>query len=209
MSLQWQMLAGFLIGLGAGLIVYMMAPDALWVDTVTRYVTGPIGQIFLRLLFMLVIPLLFAALVVGIAEMGEMKALRRIGVRTLIYTVVVSSIAVLISLAAVNLPRPGDGVDAAMARAMLADAGQGAQAILARGGATPTGVAAIIAIVPDNIVAAMGGNDILAVMFFSLFFGIGMVLVQTPHNAQRHRRSGRGDCDLRRGRAGGLGLASV
>lgn len=207
MSLQWQMLAGFLIGLGAGLIVYMTAPDAPWVDTVTRYVTGPIGQIFLRLLFMLVIPLLASALIVGIAEMGEMKALRRIGVRTLIYTVVVSSIAVLISLAAVNLLRPGDGVDPAMARAMLADAGQGAQAILARGGATPTGVAAIIAIVPDNIVAAMGGNDILAVMFFSLFFGIGMV--QTPHNAQRHRRSGRGDCDLRRGRAGGFGLASV
>lgn len=183
MSLQWQMLAGFLIGLSSGLIVYMTAPDALWVDTVTRFVTGPIGQIFLRLLFMLVIPLLASALIVGIAEMGEMKALRRIGVRTLIYTVIVSLIAVLISLAAVNLLRPGDGVDPAMARAMLADAGQGAQAILARGGETPTGIEAIIAIVPDNIVAAMGRNDILAVMFFSLFFGIGMVLVRTPGSA--------------------------
>ena len=64
--------------------------DAAWVETVVTYVTGPIGQIFLRLLFMLVIPLLFAALVVGIAEMGEIRALKTIGLRTLAYTVIVS-----------------------------------------------------------------------------------------------------------------------
>lgn len=179
LALQWRMLAGFVIGLVAGLTVYMTAPDAAWVGTVTTYVTGPIGQIFLRLLFMLVIPLLVSALIVGVAEMGEMRALRRIGLRTLIYTFVVSGIAVAISLAAVNILQPGAGVDPAQARAMLADAGAGAKAILASERDAPTGVEAVLAIVPDNVFGAMAENDILAVMFFALFLGIGLVLVRT------------------------------
>jgi len=178
-SLQWQMLAGFLIGLTAGLVAYAVTPGAPWIDAVTRYLTGPIGQVFLRLLFMLVIPLLVSALIVGIAEMGEMRSLRRVGLRTLLYTLIVSGIAVVISLALVNLLQPGSGVDPAQARALLADAGQGAQAILDRGADTPTGMQALIAIVPDNVIAAMADNDILAVMVFALFFGIGLVLVQT------------------------------
>jgi len=180
LSLQWQMLAGFVIGLVVGLAVYMTAPDARWVDHVTTYVTGPIGQIFLRLLFMLVIPLLVSALIVGIAEMGEIRALRRVGLRTLVYTLVVSAIAVAVSLLVVDLLRPGAGIDPAMARAMLSEAGPGAQAILSRGNDAPQGMAAFIAIVPDNIVAAMAGNDILAVMVFALFLGIGLMLVRTP-----------------------------
>lgn len=182
LSLQWQMLAGFLTGLILGLAVYMTAPDARWVDIVTTYVTGPIGQVFLRLLFMLVIPLLVSALIVGIAEMGEMRSLRRIGVRTLLYTLVVSGIAVVISLLLVNLLRPGGGVDPAQAQAMLADARSGAKAILARSGDTPSGMQALIAIIPDNIIGAMADNDILAVMVFALFFGIGLVLVQTEQS---------------------------
>ncbi|KMS54615.1 proton glutamate symport protein [Sphingobium cupriresistens LL01] len=182
LSLQWQMLAGFLIGLILGLGVYMTVPDARWVDAITTYVTGPIGQIFLRLLFMLIIPLLVSALIVGIAEMGEMRSLRRIGLRTLVYTLIVSGIAVVISLLLVNLLRPGGGVDPAQAQAMLADAGAGAKAILVRSGDTPTGMQALIAIIPDNIIGAMADNDILAVMVFALFFGIGLVLVQTEQS---------------------------
>src|SRR5918997_2421231 len=102
-DLQWQMLIGFVVGLVAGLIVYSTQPDAPWVEAVTTYVTQPIGQIFLRLLFMLVIPLLFSALVVGISEMKEVRSLKRIGLRTLAYTVIVSSIAVAVRLVVVNL----------------------------------------------------------------------------------------------------------
>lgn len=179
-KLQWRILIGFITGLVAGLLAYTFARDAAWVETVVTYVTGPIGQIFLRLLFMLVIPLLFAALVVGIAEMGEVRALKRIGLTTLAYTVVVSGIAVVISLAAVNLLRPGDGVDPAAARELLAQGGEGARGIVAASAESEAGVNAVVAIVPNNVVSAMSNNDILAVMFFALFFGIGLLLVQTP-----------------------------
>src|SRR5918997_5855733 len=114
MSLQMKMLIGFVTGLVLGLFVHMTQPDAAWVETVTTYVTGPIGQIFLRLIFMLVIPLLFSALVVGIAEMGDVSSLKRVGLRTLSFTVLVSSLGVVIALAYANLLQPGAGFDRAL-----------------------------------------------------------------------------------------------
>src|SRR3546814_12767545 len=109
---------------------------------------------------MLVIPLLFSALVVGIAEMGEIRSLRRVGLRTLGLTVAVSTIAVVVSIVIVNLMRPGAGVDPALAQALLANAGPGANAILGRTGEVPSGIEAALAIVPSDLVGAMAGNDI-------------------------------------------------
>ena len=181
LSLQWQMLAGFAIGLAAGLIAYSFARDAAWVTFVTTYITGPIGQVFLRLLFMLVIPLLFSELVVGISEMGEIKSLKRVGLRTLLYTVLVSAIAVAVSLATVNLLQPGAGVDKAAANSMLADSAGKAGEIVKKGAEQPSGIDAFINIVPNNLVEVMGSNSaILSVMFFALFFGIGLLLTETP-----------------------------
>ncbi|MEZ5688180.1 MAG: dicarboxylate/amino acid:cation symporter [Caenibius sp.] len=177
--LQFYILIGFVAGLVAGLAAYSFAPGAGWLEQVVTYVTNPIGQIFLRLLFMLVIPLLFSALVVGIAEMGEIRALKNVGIRTLVYTVVVSSIAVIVSLLAVNLLQPGAGVNPAAARDLLAQGSESAAGILEKTGAAKAGIDAVIGIVPSNIVSAMSSNDILAVMFFALFFGIGLLLVQT------------------------------
>ena len=183
-GLQWRILIGFIAGLAAGLLVYTLAPGAPWVTTVVTYVTGPVGQVFLRLLFMLVIPLLFSALVVGIAEMGEIRSLRNIGIRTLVYTVLVSGVAVALSIALVNLLRPGDGVDPVAAQELLAQGGKGAASIVEASAQSQAGVEQLIAIVPSNVIAAMGNNDILAVMFFALFFGIGLLLVQTPRTEQ-------------------------
>ncbi len=177
---QWRVLIGFVLGLIGGLVVYAVAPDAVWVDNLVKYVTGPIGQIFLRLLFMLVLPLLFSALVVGIAEMGEVRALKSVGLKTLAYTVVVSGIAVAISLAVVNILQPGAGVDPQAAQAMIGEASEGAAGIVEKSKVAATGVDAVIGIIPSNLVTAMSENNILAVMFFALFFGIGLLLVQGP-----------------------------
>lgn len=180
LSLQMQMLVGFLVGLVAGMIVFLTAQDAPWVDFVTSYITQPIGQIFLRLLFMLVIPLLFSALVIGIAEMGDIKALKRVGIKTLAFTIALSSVAVVIALGVVNMLEPGAGVDPQLAQALLGDAREGAQAIVAGNAEKPTGAAAVLNIIPNNVVAAAAANDILAVMFFALVFGIGVLLVDSP-----------------------------
>lgn len=182
--LQWRILIGFIAGLVAGLLAYTFARDAEWVASVVTYVTGPIGQIFLRLLFMLVIPLLFSALVVGIADMGEIRQLKAVGIRTLVYTVVVSSISVAIALACVNILRPGGGVDPAAAQELLEQGREGASSIVQASAEAKTGVDALVNIVPSNVISAMSQNDILAVMFFALFFGLGLLLVQTPRTTQ-------------------------
>ena len=183
-SLQMKMLIGFLIGLAAGLAVNMTNPDAAWVDSVITYVTGPIGQIFLRLIFMLVIPLLFSALVIGIAEMGDVRSLKRVGIKTLVFTVGISAIAVVIALTVVNVFQPGAGVDQALAQELLAGAREGAGAIISSAEEKPAGISTFLNIIPNNVVAAAAANDILAVMFFALAFGIGLLLVNTP-SAQR------------------------
>ena len=101
------MLLGFAVGMGGGLYVNIMGLEVLpWVMDIIKSV----GQIFLRLLFMLVLPLLFAALAVGVAEMGDLKSLGRVGFKTLVFTIIVSAIAVGIGLGMVNYFRPGDGV---------------------------------------------------------------------------------------------------
>ncbi|MGI8704874.1 MAG: dicarboxylate/amino acid:cation symporter [Sphingomicrobium sp.] len=188
LELQWQMLIGFLIGLVGGLIVYTTQRDAAWVEFVTTYLTEPIGQIFLRLLFMLVIPLVFSALVVGISEMGEVRSLKRVGLRTLAYTVIVSSIAVAISLAVVNILQPGAGVDRAAASAMLAEQFDRAGAIVRTGVEQPTGIDAFISVIPQNLVEVLGSNSaIISVMFFALFFGIGLLLTDTPNSRALQR----------------------
>lgn len=184
LSLQTRTMIGFAIGLTAGMAVHLTTPGASWVETLTAYVTQPVGQLFLRLLFMLMIPLLFSALVVGVAEIGDIRALRRVGLKTLAFTTFLSAIAALLALGMVNLFQPGAGVDPALAQSLLANAREGASAIVSGVQDRPNGVAAALAIVPSNIVAAAAGNDVLAIMFFALFLGIGFVLVRSPRSEQ-------------------------
>lgn len=180
MPLHWKMAIGFAVGLLLGLFVhYVAGGDAPWVQWLTTYVTQPAGQLFLRLIFMLIIPLLFSALVVGVTEMGDIRALGRIGWRMLAYTVIVSSIAVVIGLVLVNWLQPGAGVDPALAQQLLAEGSARAQEIVAGSKQQPGGLGMLLSIVPDNVVKAAAENTILAVMFFALMVGIGLVLTKT------------------------------
>ncbi|WP_417229628.1 dicarboxylate/amino acid:cation symporter [Brevundimonas sp.] len=180
LPLHWLMLIGFVVGLGGGLFVNLtVGADTGWVQWVTSNITGPAGQIFLRLLFMLVIPLLFSALVVGVAEMGDLKALGRAGTKTLMLTVVVSSIAVLIGIVMVNVFRPGDGVDPILAQALLEDGAAGAANIV---GNAPKSVELgqfFLDLIPSNVFTAASQNQILPVMVFALLFGIGLVMAKS------------------------------
>jgi DAACS family dicarboxylate/amino acid:cation (Na+ or H+) symporter len=178
MPLHTKILIGFLIGIVGGLIVHFAAADAAWLKMLTTYVTQPIGSIFLRLLFMLVIPLLFSALVMGVAEMGDIRSLGRVGWHTLAYSAIVSTIAVLIGMFMVNLAKPGVGVDPVMAQSLLEESAGRAQSIVDAGREGASGIDMLVQIVPDNFFRAAAANDVLAVMFFALMFGIGLVLAR-------------------------------
>ena len=180
-ALHWLMLIGFIVGLGGGLFVNLaVGADAPWVLWLTSNITGPAGQIFLRLLFMLVIPLLFSALVIGVAEMGDLKSLGRAGWKTLAFTVVISALAVLIGLVMVNLFRPGDGVDADLAAALLAQGKAGAASIVGNAPETINLGQFFLDLIPSNVFTAAAENQILPVMVFALLFGIGLVMARSP-----------------------------
>ncbi|UTA55325.1 dicarboxylate/amino acid:cation symporter [Lysobacter soli] len=180
MPLHWKMAIGFVAGLVLGLIVHStVGADVPWVQWITSNVTTPAGTLFLRLIFMLVIPLLFSALVMGVAEMGDVRSLGRIGWRTLAYTIVVSGIAVVLGLVLVNWLQPGAGVDPARAQALLNEGAERASAIVGSASDQPKGLDMLVSIVPDNVVKAAADNTILAVMFFALMLGIGLVLTRT------------------------------
>jgi len=175
------MLIGFLVGLSGGLAVNLtIGGDTPWVQWLTSNITGPAGQIFLRLLFMLVLPLLFSALVVGVAEMGDLKTLGRAGTKSLLFTVFISAIAVIIGLVMVNVFRPGDGVDPALAQQLLEQGRSGAASIVS---SAPDSVRAgdfFLDLVPANVFTAAAQNEILPVMVFALLFGIGLVMTKSP-----------------------------
>jgi DAACS family dicarboxylate/amino acid:cation (Na+ or H+) symporter len=185
MKLHTRMAIGFAVGLFGGLLVHVSTGgDAAWLEWLTTYVTQPVGQVFLRLLFMLVLPLLFSALVVGVADMGNLRALGRVGWKTLAYTVIVSSIAVVIGILLVNVFHPGTGVDPAVAQTLLADATSRAGAIVDSAKSQREGIELLLGIIPSNVFRAAADNDVLAVMFFALMVGIGIVMTDSPRARQ-------------------------
>ena len=181
LALHWLMLIGFAVGLIGGLLVNLtLGADTAWVVWLTDNVTGPLGQIFLRLLFMMVIPLLFSALVVGVAEMGDLSSLGRAGVKTLLLTILVSSIAVVIGLVMVNVFQPGRGVDPVLAQQLLDQGRDGAAGIVSGAPETIQLGDFFLDLIPSNVFTAASENQILPVMVFALFFGIGLVMAKSP-----------------------------
>jgi DAACS family dicarboxylate/amino acid:cation (Na+ or H+) symporter len=118
----------------------------------------------------LVIPLVVSMLALSIADLGDLRRVGRIGLRTLLYTAAVSAIAVAIGVFLVNVIQPGVGLDPAL-RARL---GEGAQLPATASAAGRSGVDFVVQLVPANVVKAMAEGDMLAVMVFAILFGIGL-----------------------------------
>ncbi len=179
MPLHTRVLIGAAIGAGAGVLAHIFLAGSPGLEIFTRYLAQPVGQIFLRLLFMLVAPLLFSALVLGVAGLGDVRSLGRVGIKTLVYTVCVSIVAVLMGVALVNLLGPGHGIDPDVHARLLTQSAERVANIDAAK-APPSGINLLVQIVPDNPIKAIANGDYLAWMFFSLMIGVGLCLTRTP-----------------------------
>jgi len=172
-------LAGAVLGLLASELVARGYVDAGAVGTVIEWVAYPVGQIFLRLLFMLAVPLIFSALVTGIAELDP-RALGRIGLKTLGYTALVSALSVLLGLALVTVIGPGRGDNAELIQL----AGELAKDRPPIAAAKGTGVTGVVSMIPTNPIAAAASGDMLGLIVFSLALGIGLAIVRTDNTAR-------------------------
>lgn len=176
MKLHTKIVIGLVGGAAAGVAANIFAPEAAWVGVANRYVANPVGQVFLRMLLMTVIPLVFASLALGVASLGDIRRLGRIGGKTLAYFVLSSAISVAIGLTLVNIFRPGGGIDEATRQELLATYQTEAEGLQA-GGPAGFGIETFIGIVPRNPVRAAAEMDMLGVIFFSLVFGAALTLI--------------------------------
>lgn len=176
--LHTRMLLGFLVGALAGLACYAFARDASWLELVLGYVSEPIGDLFLRLLFMLVVPLVFSALVLGVVEIGDPRSLGRIGGRTLMWILLVTGIAVTIGLVLVNVVQPGKGMPPEVTQQLLAQSAERAGEIVS-GRDSMSVRDMLLGIVPLNPVKAAAEGNLIGLMFFSLMFGIAAAVIRS------------------------------
>jgi DAACS family dicarboxylate/amino acid:cation (Na+ or H+) symporter len=176
--LPLQMIGGLLVGLVLGVAAHLLLGGSIFLERLVHYAVEPVGQIFLRLLFMLVIPLVLSALALAVAELGDLRQLGRIGAKTLAYTVVVSAIAVAIGVGLVNLIEPGRGLPDAVTEKLREGAPAPASSAVGK-----TGVDFLVSLVPSNVVRAMSEGDMLALMVFAVIFGVGLAL--TPGEPAR------------------------
>lgn len=177
MALHSKILLGLLLGATAGVTANVYAhnsPRLLWVvDNVAQ----PIGQIFLRLLFMVVVPLVFASVTTGVASLGDLRRIGRIGGKTLLIFLATTSLAVVVGLTLVNLIQPGNALDPAVRTQLLAEYAAQAGETVAASQQGLFGIHTFVNIVPRNPVAAAANGDMLGLIFFSLMFGIALALL--------------------------------
>ncbi|NNE98232.1 MAG: dicarboxylate/amino acid:cation symporter [Pyrinomonadaceae bacterium] len=191
-ALHTKILIGLLIGVAAGLAVNVYLggenPNVTWV---VENFTRPIGQLFLNLLLMIVVPLVFSSLVVGVAGIGDIRKLGRIGAKSFGYTLVISAISVIIGLTLANTIRPGERVDAetrtkleAKYKSSAADRVESQKK--ADEAATDTPLMSVVkTIVPKSVFYSISGENpnMLHIMFFALIVGIAITLLPTPVSA--------------------------
>jgi proton glutamate symport protein len=157
-TLTQQIFIGLLIGILVGALIDAFHPE--W-----AVYFRPFSQLFLRLIKMVIAPLIFATLVAGIAGAGHFKVVGRMGLRAIIYFEIVTTLALIIGLVAVNVMRPGVGVNLPM--------GQHSE-ITAK---PQTWDQILLHVVPESVFDAMARGDVLQIVVFSLFFGIALGMI--------------------------------
>jgi DAACS family dicarboxylate/amino acid:cation (Na+ or H+) symporter len=183
-ALHNKILAGLALGVIAGVTVNKLFggdhPKVVWVvDNITQ----PVGQLFLRLLLMIVVPLVFASLVVGVAGIGDIRKLGRVGLKSFGYCLVISAISVAIGLTLANTIKPGKHIDKSTSDALQQRyANQATTEIERNKPATPQKplMAVVETIVPKNPFFAIADKEdpnMLHLMFFALIVGVAITLL--------------------------------
>ncbi|MDP9195023.1 MAG: dicarboxylate/amino acid:cation symporter [Acidobacteriota bacterium] len=183
--LHTKILIGLILGaLIGGALNSFMGAGAPNLTFVIDQITNPIGELFLRLLLMLVVPLVFSSLVVGVAGLGDLRRIGRIGVKSLVYTLIISAISVVIGLTLANTIKPGKRVSPEVAAQLQERYKPDAEKRVESAIGAETNDAPLLklvkTIVPKNIFYSTGGNetpDMLGLMFFAVFLGVCVTMI--------------------------------
>lgn len=164
LGLAWQILIGLILGILAG---------ALWYKNPTlAKILQPFGDIFLHLIKMIVVPVVVSTLIVGVSTVGDVKKLGKLGGKTILYFEIVTTVAIIIGLLAANIFKPGVGVD--MSHLAKTDI---QKYVDTTGKVGHSFSDTLVNIVPTNIFDSLARGDMLAIIFFSVLFGLALAAI--------------------------------
>jgi DAACS family dicarboxylate/amino acid:cation (Na+ or H+) symporter len=181
--LHTKILLGLVLGAamgGAANLMWRGRPELEWALV---NVAEPVGQVFLRMLFMVVVPLVFTSIALGVAQLGDLSRVGRIGGKTLGFFLLTTAFAAVIGLALVNTIRPGEALDPSVRTALMEQFSTQAAEKTEAAEKTGFGVQTFVNIIPRNPVDAAAKGEMLSLIFFALVFGVA--LTRIPPEAAR------------------------
>lgn len=160
MKLATRILWALALGAITGILINIFADN--WFEPLDGYVFTPLGTIFLNLIKMLIVPLVFFSIAMGVANIGDPKKLGRMGGKTMVFFLSTTAVAITIGIILALLLKPGVGgsFDTANLEYESSEA--------------PPVTDTLLGIIPANPIEAMASGDMLAIIFFALFIGIGV-----------------------------------
>ncbi|MCX6152026.1 MAG: dicarboxylate/amino acid:cation symporter [Ignavibacteriales bacterium] len=186
LPLHTRIFIGLAVGLIAGLLCNIFLNGNPQVQWIVSNIAYPAGQIFLRMIFMIIVPLIFTAIVLGVADFSDIRKIGRVGFKSLAFTIVITAVSVLIGIILVNLVQPGVGISAANRQALMQTLSnnQAVSNIVSTAKESKNLIQILVEIIPRNpfvdIVSAFDpnyrGGGLLSIMFFALIFGIAMAV---------------------------------
>ena len=165
LSLASQIVIGLLLGIIVGAIFYG--------STTAQTYLQPLGDIFLHLIKMIVVPIIISSIIVAIAGVGDIKSVGKLGGKSITYFVLVTMVAIIVGLISANIFQPGAGLDMStlqqsdISKYVETEESQEEKSIIDM----------IVNIVPANPFEAIATTDMLAIIFFSVFFGLGIAAI--------------------------------
>jgi proton glutamate symport protein len=166
-TLAYQILVGLILGIAVGAIFYGN-------PAVETYLQ-PIGSVFINMIKMIVVPIIISTLIVGVAGSGDIKQLGKLGGKTLLYFEIVTTVAIIVGLLAANVFKPGEGVD--MSNLSKTDINQYVQSSEEVQSQSHGVLDILVDIVPSNVFQSIVEGDMLAIIFFSVLFGLGIAAI--------------------------------
>ncbi|MFA7746003.1 dicarboxylate/amino acid:cation symporter [Salinicoccus roseus] len=174
-KLTIQIIIALILGIIVGSVLSPMA-DQSWVQWVDQYIFNLVGQLFLNMIFMMVVPVVFISIVLGVVNVGDPKMLGGIGIKTLAFYLASTAIAITIAMVVGNLLNPGEG------QSQLLDSEEVSEyrETELEGGSTGEAIQqgfdqTVINLIPTNIIEAMGTQNMLQIITFAIFIGIAMI----------------------------------
>jgi DAACS family dicarboxylate/amino acid:cation (Na+ or H+) symporter len=184
MKLHTKILLALVIGATLGILANSQmggtSPTVVWLNT---YIAGPIGQIFLRLLFMVVMPLVFASIALGVAGLGDLRKVGRVGGKAIGYFLGTTFLAATFGLIIVSLVRPGEGIPENVKTELMATYAADASTKITAQQSGGFGINTFVEIVTRNPVKSAADGDMLGVIFFGLMFGAALTQLR-PERAK-------------------------